>query len=90
MGLHKDGTWRAVVCSTEGDAQAVFGSDVEFIDGGYAFMYPEDKPVWDTPGIEFVKVEFLPPLWLRRDEVVIQFGETKKQEGGTIYIIDRD
>ena len=89
LGLHRDGTWRAVVCATENDAQLVFGPDVEHILGAYAHMHPEDKPVWDAPGIEFVKVEFLPPLWLRRDEVVIQIDETKKDVGGAIYIIDR-
>jgi hypothetical protein len=68
-GLHKDLTWRAVVCASEGEAKAVLGPDVERVDAALAYMEPEEKVVWETPGVEFVKVEFLPPLWVRRDQL---------------------
>ena len=89
IGLHRDGTWRAVVCASESEAELVFGPDVENILGAYAFMEPEDMPVWDAPGVEFVKVEYMPPLWVRRDEVVIQACDPNKPKGGSLYIVDR-
>jgi hypothetical protein len=52
-----------------GEAKAVLGPDVERVDAALAYMEPEEKVVWETPGVEFVKVEFLPPLWVRRDQL---------------------
>lgn len=79
LAAHKDRRWRAVVCANENEARSILGPDALEIIGSYAWMEPEDKVVWDTPGVEFVKVEFSPPLWVRRDEVAIQPGEPKNQ-----------
>lgn len=59
---------RAVVCSTEDQAIQVFGDHVEVILMALGHYEPEDKVVWDAPGVEFIQTGFGPVVWEKSSE----------------------
>lgn len=64
LGMLKDGSWRAVVCATEAEAEKAFGADLQAIHVAKEFMDQGEELAWGNPGIVFEQSPESTRVWV--------------------------